>query len=123
VNTATRKNRDVTILDCSGRIQREGVAQWRSAIMKELDGGAKLLLINLTDVEWFGADADTALGDLFKTRVDSKYGARIALLASGSVPGSLGVTDTLEYCDVFGSEDEAVGTSLAAKDRGYDSDL
>jgi anti-anti-sigma factor len=112
VNTSTRKKEDITILDCSGRIGGDGVAQWRSAIMKELDGGAKALLINLTDLEFFSLDAATAFRDIANARLNEKYNARIALLLPNTSAAfqPLGNTGLLDVFPYFPSERDAVAS-------------
>ena len=122
----TRKNQDVTVLDCSGRVEGAAATQWRDAIIKELEGGAKKLLLNLTNVDGVWGEVYGVLYDLHLADVEVKYNATIALVLvplNYPRPG-WGASDAM-YFGEYASESEAIAASLQGAGEGnpYGQDL
>ena len=119
----TRKNQDVTVLECSGTIEGATATQWRDAIKKELDGGTKMLLLHLLNVDGAGSDIEGVLNEIDRYLIETTNNATIALVLSDNLGRGMGASGIMDRIGVYASESEAIASSLRGADNSYGEDL
>ncbi|HTY64911.1 MAG TPA: STAS domain-containing protein [Acidobacteriota bacterium] len=103
-----RTVRDVTILDCSGKITLgEETISLRNTAMSVLQGGAKKVLLNLAGITYIDS---AGVGELVRTFVTAgNNGAKLKLLGlTGKLREVLTITKLLTVFEVFDNETAAV---------------
>lgn len=103
-----RQRDGVTILDLKGKITiGTGDIALRNAVQDAINGGAKNVLINMTDVSTIDSSGVGELVSAFTTATNR--GARLKLAnLPAKITDVLTITQLITVFDVFDSEDEAV---------------
>ena len=103
-----RTVRDVSILDCSGKITLgEETMSLRNTAMDVLKGGAKKIILNLAGITYIDS---AGVGELVRTFVTAgNNGAKLKLLGlTGKLREVLTITKLLTVFEVFDNETAAV---------------
>ena len=104
----TRSTDKVCILDLSGNLTVEAVAQLREAIQGHLGNGERKFLVNLADVSYIDS---SGLGELVwaYTSVRNKGGDVKLLNLTAKVKDLMQMTKLLTVFDTYDSESRAIG--------------
>ena len=110
MKTELRKNGDVQILDCSGKITLgDGTMVVRNAVRDVLNKGGKKILLNLADVSYIDS---SGVGELVSTytTVANKGGHLKLLRLSPKTRELLTMTKLLTVFQVFDNEPAAISS-------------
>jgi len=104
---------DVQALDLEGEVDVYTAPVLRQAIMDQVEGGVKHLLINLARVEYLDS---TGLGILIGgvKRLKEQGGSLRLVGPSARIQRIFEITGLNKIFDVYASEQEALGTTAAA---------
>jgi anti-sigma B factor antagonist len=104
---------DVQALDLEGEVDVYTAPVLRQAIMDQVEGGVKHLLINLARVEYLDS---TGLGILIGgvKRLKEQGGSLRLVGPSARIQRIFEITGLNKIFDVYASEQEALGTAAAA---------
>ena len=108
MKTDIRTVRDVSILDCSGKITLgEGTMSIRNTAKDVVQGGAKKIILNLAGITYIDS---AGVGELVGAYVTAgNNGAKLKLLGlTGKLREVLTITKLLTVFEVFDSEAAAV---------------
>jgi anti-sigma B factor antagonist len=110
MKVSVRKRDGVTILDLKGKITiGVGDVAMRDAVQKELQGGARSLLINLGDVSTIDSSGVGELVSAYTTATNR--GAKLKLVnLPPKVADILHITQLITVFETFDNEDEAVAS-------------
>lgn len=108
MKTNVRQRDGVTILDLKGKITiGTGDIALRNAVQDAINGGAKNVLINMTDVSTIDSSGVGELVSAYTTATNR--GARLKLAnLPAKITDVLTITQLITVFDVYDSEDEAV---------------
>jgi anti-sigma B factor antagonist len=108
MNVNVRQRGDVTILDLKGKITiGTGDVALRNAIQEVMAGGAKKVLINMSEVSTIDSSGIGELVSAYTTATNR--GAKLKLYnLPAKVTDILTITQLITVFDVYDSEDEAV---------------
>ena len=110
MNVNVRQRGDVTILDLKGKITiGTGDVALRNAIQEVMAGGAKKVLINMSDVSTIDSSGIGELVSAYTTATNR--GAKLRLYnLPAKVSDILTITQLITVFDVYDSEDQAAGS-------------
>src|SRR5262245_4043148 len=108
MNVNVRQRDGVTILDLKGKITiGTGDIALRNAVQDAINGGARRVLINMTNVSMIDSSGIGELVSAYTTATNR--GARLCLCQLPSkVSDLLNITQLITVFDVYDTEDEAV---------------
>jgi anti-sigma B factor antagonist len=115
VKLTTHQNRDVMIVDASGKLTLgEGTSAFRTKIRELVQGGARRIVLNLADVTYIDS---SGLGELISahTHITTAEGEMKLLNLAKRVHDLLKLTKLYTVFEVFEDENAAVDSFSAAK--------
>jgi anti-sigma B factor antagonist len=115
VKLTTHQNRDVIIVDASGKLTRgEGTNVFRTKIRELVQGGARRIVLNLADVTYLDS---SGLGELISahTHITTAGGEMKLLNLAKRVHDLLKLTKLYTVFEAFEDENAAVDSFSAAK--------
>lgn len=115
VKLTTHQNRDVIIVDASGKLTLgEGTNVFRTKIRELVQGGARRIVLNLADVTYLDS---SGLGELISahTHITTAEGEMKLLNLAKRVHDLLKLTKLYTVFEVFEDENAAVDSFSAAK--------
>ena len=110
MNVNVRQRGDVTILDLKGKITiGTGDVALRNAIQEVMAGGAKKVLINMSEVSTIDSSGIGELVSAYTTATNR--GAKLKLYKlPAKVSDILTITQLITVFDVYDNEDQAAGS-------------
>jgi anti-sigma B factor antagonist len=110
MNVNVRQRDDVTILDLKGKITiGTGDVALRNSVQEVMAGGAKRVLINMSEVSTIDSSGIGELVSAYTTATNR--GAKLKLYnLPAKVSDILTITQLITVFDVYDNEDQAVGS-------------